>query len=53
MRLINWIAKVNFVHLCLGKRASVLVRYKVYVYEAYKLDTLYLTKTKSLLPKHR
>jgi hypothetical protein len=27
------------IHLCLGRRALVLVRYKVYVYEAYKLDS--------------
>ena len=39
MRLINWIDKVNYVHLCLGRRALVLVRYEVYVYEAYKLDS--------------
>jgi hypothetical protein len=37
MRLINWIAKVNYVHLCLGSRALVLVRYKVYVYEIVDL----------------
>jgi hypothetical protein len=35
---LNWIAKVDYVHLCLGRRALVLVRYKVYVYEAYKLE---------------
>jgi hypothetical protein len=37
--VINWIVKVNYDHLYLGRRALVLVRYKVYVYQAYKLDS--------------